>query len=284
MMGRTLLAVVMALFGTSVANGLTVRVASPEHSAVPEFYYAPSDNAPLELTLELANEAMFDSPPVISWQLAMRISGSQGASGGIAFETASLPEDAIFGSDSIAFLATELPADHLVGSDADTSVEFSGVVIPPQASAPVVAIGLLPTTGAAGDFVLSMTAFDANDIDHCSFWTHPPEYEFVAFDNPIAAANEAPLAIVHVVESNVLAGDFNHDDFVDAADYTVWRDGLNAGFTATDYLLWKDHYGEASTIGAIAVPEPFVSAVGLLCSPAILALRSSYRRSIFRAC
>ena len=35
------------------------------------------------------------------------------------------------------------------------------------------------------------------------------------------------------------SGDFNHDGTVDAADYTVWRDGLGSAYTLEDYADWK---------------------------------------------
>jgi hypothetical protein len=73
-----------------------------------------------------------------------------------------------------------------------------------------------------------------------------------------------------------LAGDYNHNGVVDAADYVVWRetDGTQAG-----YDTWRAHFGAVSAgIGAgsgaaadhSAVPEPsaallIVVGVGLLC-------------------
>jgi peroxidase len=71
-----------------------------------------------------------------------------------------------------------------------------------------------------------------------------------------------------------IAGDFNLDGVVDAADYTVWRSTLNqstapfAGadangdglVTQADYLVWKSNYGHTLGAGAAsslaAVPEP----------------------------
>ena len=61
-----------------------------------------------------------------------------------------------------------------------------------------------------------------------------------------------------------LAGDYNTDGIVDAADYTVWRDGLGSTYTEADYDVWKAHFGDAlGGSGAIglggaypAVPEP----------------------------
>lgn len=80
-----------------------------------------------------------------------------------------------------------------------------------------------------------------------------------------------------VIEApNQLPGDYNQDNVVDAADYTVWRDNLGQSLqlagestTATtpgfvdeeDYQFWKLHFGETSQPGLAArlhapVPEP----------------------------
>ena len=79
-----------------------------------------------------------------------------------------------------------------------------------------------------------------------------------------------------VIQPEQLAGDFNGDGTVDAADYTLWRDHLGTSFDLggngdetgasaglvdlTDYDLWKSHFGDSSGLGATAesfgVPEP----------------------------
>jgi hypothetical protein len=69
-----------------------------------------------------------------------------------------------------------------------------------------------------------------------------------------------------------LSGDYNGDDVVDAADYTVWRDTLNSvsdlradgdesgTIDGPDYDLWKANFGESANLGSAAssnaVPEP----------------------------
>lgn len=69
-----------------------------------------------------------------------------------------------------------------------------------------------------------------------------------------------------------LAGDFNGDGTVDAADYTVWRANLGAadesslngngsgsgGVDEADFNLWRTQYGQASGLAAASatVPEP----------------------------
>lgn len=51
-----------------------------------------------------------------------------------------------------------------------------------------------------------------------------------------------------------MAGDFNNDGAVDAADYTVWRDHLGDVFTAADYQTWRTFFG-ATTSGGGALAE-----------------------------
>lgn len=70
-----------------------------------------------------------------------------------------------------------------------------------------------------------------------------------------------------------LAGDFNGNGTIDAADYTVWRDTLEAGTNdlfndptpgivdENDFLYWRDHFGEtmgsgAGSVALASVPEP----------------------------
>jgi PEP-CTERM motif len=76
-----------------------------------------------------------------------------------------------------------------------------------------------------------------------------------------------------------LAGDFNGDHVVDAADYTVWRNGLGSTYTLDDYDDWKTHFGETlpggGSAAAASVPEP---ATWLLCLGGLLAGVVSRRR------
>jgi endonuclease/exonuclease/phosphatase family metal-dependent hydrolase len=95
-----------------------------------------------------------------------------------------------------------------------------------------------------------------------------------------------------VVAAALLYGDYNQDDVVDAADYTLWRDllgtqtslpneGPNASpgsVDADDYAVWKAHFGEmlagggAGTAGSAAVPEP-ASALLLLVGGCLVVAR-----------
>jgi hypothetical protein len=92
-----------------------------------------------------------------------------------------------------------------------------------------------------------------------------------------------------------LPGDYNGDNIVDAADYTVWRNNLGTNFNlngngdetgasggtvdAADYLWWKSHYGNTGPgSGGLAahVPEPSSAMLVLV---ACVALCCGQRRS-----
>jgi hypothetical protein len=60
-----------------------------------------------------------------------------------------------------------------------------------------------------------------------------------------------------------LAGDFNGDGKVDAADYVVWRRGLGTTHTLEQYDDWRGNFGEmlpggGSAIGRVPEPSVFV--------------------------
>ena len=87
-----------------------------------------------------------------------------------------------------------------------------------------------------------------------------------------------------------LVGDYNEDDVVDAADYTVWRDHLGTAFdlpnrdpdnsgniSQDDYDSWKGNFGAVAGSGALAnlssnVPEP-ASVMLLLAAGGLASLR-----------
>lgn len=74
-----------------------------------------------------------------------------------------------------------------------------------------------------------------------------------------------------LVLSVAIEGDFNRDGLVDAADYTVWRDGLGTLYTQADYTVWKNNFGAGGAHGgAVAgVPEPAGLAIAALLAAAL---------------
>jgi hypothetical protein len=92
-------------------------------------------------------------------------------------------------------------------------------------------------------------------------------YGGVVFDNLYVALEDVAVA------PPTLVGDFNNDGFVNAADYTVWRDtlGSTTDFRAdadndgdidgpgvgTDYEFWVNNYGAvAAPATSLTIPEP----------------------------
>ncbi|TWT46441.1 hypothetical protein [Botrimarina hoheduenensis] len=74
-----------------------------------------------------------------------------------------------------------------------------------------------------------------------------------------------------------LAGDFNHDQLVDVADYTVWRDavGMPDGLTPADYDVWVANFGTGGT--ALSTPEPATIVCALLGIAAVATNRNRHR-------
>ena len=71
-----------------------------------------------------------------------------------------------------------------------------------------------------------------------------------------------PLAVLALVG---LTGDFNFDGRVDATDYVVWRKGLGAVYSPSDYAAWRENFGRELAVGSgaglsvgAAVAEPGV--------------------------
>lgn len=62
-----------------------------------------------------------------------------------------------------------------------------------------------------------------------------------------------------------LAGDFNSDRVVDAADYITWYKGLGINYIPSDYNVWRANYGRtvpgSGAELAAAIPEPASAAI-----------------------
>ena len=64
-----------------------------------------------------------------------------------------------------------------------------------------------------------------------------------------------------------LAADYNGDGAVDAADYVVWRKGLDTTYMQNDYDVWRAQFGQTTlgsgsgSAGGLAIASPSQSAV-----------------------
>lgn len=101
---------------------------------------------------------------------------------------------------------------------------------------------------------------------------------FSAIDLPLLGGgltwDTSQLLTTGVISVGGVAGDYNHNGTVDAADYTLWRDTLgqsgiglaadgngNGVVDGADYDIWRMHYGQSASGGSAAgpsaaVPEP----------------------------
>jgi hypothetical protein len=94
----------------------------------------------------------------------------------------------------------------------------------------------------------------------------------------------SPFEPRHVVLTNfqsaLLAGDFNRDGSVDAADFVVWRRNPsgNAFVDTTNFQTWRANFGRTAEqlVESTNVPEP--SALALIGTMLIAALFFTRRR------
>ena len=111
------------------------------------------------------------------------------------------------------------------------------------------------------------------------------DVDFVAYKEGVIIPTLPPMG---------LAGDYNDDGTVDAADYTVWRDNLGGAFampnetvtpgsvTIEDYDEWKANFGSTAGSGAAlaaaGVPEP-ATLVAAIVASFISIMLTRHRRS-----
>ena len=111
--------------------------------------------------------------------------------------------------------------------------------------------GFLPAAGDAFEIVTAAGGISGTFVNAIL-----PALAGDLFWNVNYSANSVTLAVA----APGIPGDYNGDGTVDAADYTVWRDGLGGAFGAGDYLVWKNNFGATEASGSAAntgaVPEP----------------------------
>jgi hypothetical protein len=88
-------------------------------------------------------------------------------------------------------------------------------------------------------------------------------FMFIQVDNPFPDMDLLDLYSQEEVDAAILpqplAGDYNNNGTVDAADYVVWRNGDSPDDTQAGYDLWKANFGNSSggpPPNAAGVPEP----------------------------
>ncbi len=93
-----------------------------------------------------------------------------------------------------------------------------------------------------------------------------------------------PNSVTLTVAAPGLPGDFNGNGVVDAADYVVWRKGLDTTYTLADYDVWRAHFGESTgnNAGFIfrsgpSVPEPGTLLLGLILAGHVWGCRKKRR-------
>jgi hypothetical protein len=190
------------------------------------------------------------------------LQGTNGASGffeTIDFFFASTENDADDG-DFLAFIAT--------GDTTPSTLSFPGAdyvdleVMLHDSDGTVLSNDLLPASLDLADFEGAELFLSSEGS------TAEPPYYFLLYEV------RALITSITAVSAPDPTGDFNDDGVVDAADYTVWRDGLGKTYNENDYFFWRDNYGDTvaasmESSSAKTVPEPTSFVLVLLASLAL---------------
>ena len=98
------------------------------------------------------------------------------------------------------------------------------------------------------------------------------------------------VAIYGLPPVDMLTGDYNGDDMVDAADYTMWRDntGAPAGTLPNDavggrigyahYTQWQNNFGNSVAGSGAAVPEPSAATLVMLAALGLAGLLANRKK------
>jgi hypothetical protein len=167
-----------------------------------------------------------------------------------------------------------------LGTDANgTTTTDIGLARPMNAASTIV--GTAKKYDAAGNFLgnravywgANAAAVDLNSlIDPASDWILSSaaaisDTGWIAgngqFD-PDGPGGQAAYDRMFLLQLPTLAGDYNRNGIVDAADYVAWRKGLGTTYNQADYDVWRTHFGQTVGSGAgagtaladAAVPEP----------------------------
>lgn len=128
----------------------------------------------------------------------------------------------------------------------------------------------LISTGAFNDDQVSLDRNATGDVVALANSTEFTSYKFVfptlrdpEQDNGFQVADIQMFG--SIVTPAPTPGDYNGDSVVDAADYTVWRDGNSPDDTVAGYNLWVANYGKSYALpsSGVSVPEPTSSVLVL---------------------
>lgn len=144
----------------------------------------------------------------------------------------------------IAEAESHVAEPDLPGDDDERAI--ADAVLQDMRRAPVVAEGFAPSLG---------DSFDGLDWQNISGTFD--DVQLPELDEPLGWEKTQLYAtgILRVV----LAGDFNFNGVVDAADYVLRRKGLGTVYTQDDYNIWRAHFGQTAGSGSgdsAVVPEP----------------------------
>lgn len=117
--------------------------------------------------------------------------------------------------------------------------------------------------------LLGYISFDVNNQREFTRPTADQSYQVRIQNARYNGVSQSFTYTVKLFDPVTIAGDYNYDGLVNAADYTTIRDGLGVRYTQSDLLTWRTTYGTRAASTALAIPEP--ASLWLLLTAAVAA-------------
>lgn len=120
-------------------------------------------------------------------------------------------------------------------------------------------VGVLEVFDVAGNLLEATSSGQLGRQDFATMSITRPTFD-IGYARAYSSPDFSPFGRLDFLRFTSLAaatleGDFNGDGSVDAADYSVWRDGLGDTYQPVDYQVWRENFGKSAN-SVVQVPKP----------------------------
>lgn len=289
-----------AFFDTAnweIAGGLPGVFAGPDNSytVFQDFEWALTDlDGPTLTSIEPTYDAGYvlsENPSLIDDETVLRVGGFQGSSTFpemkpvLEFPLTGIPRTADILSATLQldpYVSSGEPRIEVIGFAGDGEAAMRDATI----DGPALAVTPPTSLSTYEDIELDTTYIESllGGASHLGLRLQSLDsFDYLGFDaseNTFSLSQPPTLLIEYV--SDELPGDHNADGVVDAADYTLWRDGEARVGGAEGYQVWAENYGlnQSAASSSSTQPQGVPEALPIVSLLVACASTLSFRRPV----